>query len=57
MTGSSAAEASGPGLTGFRSLAAKHRIVPVWRQLVADTVTPVGAFLQIVGADRTGGPR
>jgi anthranilate synthase component 1 len=54
MTGSSAAEASGPGLTGFRSLAAKHRIVPVWRQLVADTVTPVGAFLQIVGADRTG---
>ena len=36
-------------------MAAKHRIVPVWRELVADTVTPVAAFLQIVdGADRTG---
>src|ERR1022692_3736236 len=55
MTGSSARESSGPGLTGFRSLATKHRIVPVWRELVADTITPVGAFLQIVdGADRTG---
>ena len=36
-------------------LAAKHRIVPVWRELVADTITPVAAFLQIVGTgDRTG---
>ncbi len=40
---------SGPGEDGFRSLAAKHRIVPVWRELIADTITPVGAFLQIVG--------
>jgi len=39
---------------GFRSLAAKHRIVPVWRELVADTLTPVAAFLRIVGED--GGP-
>ncbi len=46
---------SGPGPTGFRNLAAKHRIVPVWRELVADTLTPVAAFLQIVGSgDRTG---
>ena len=46
---------SGPGPTGFRALAAKHRIVPVWRELVADTLTPVAAFLQIVGSDdRTG---
>ncbi|HEY2563734.1 MAG TPA: chorismate-binding protein [Acidimicrobiales bacterium] len=30
-------------------LAAKHRIVPVWRELVADTLTPVGAFMRIVG--------
>ena len=45
----------GPGLSGFHTLAAKHRVVPVWRELVADTLTPVGAFLQIVGdADRTG---
>jgi anthranilate synthase component 1 len=40
---------SGPGAAGFRALADKHRIVPVWRELVADTITPVAAFLQIVG--------
>ncbi len=45
---------SGPGLEQFRALAAKHRLVPVWRELVADTVTPVSAFLGIVGAE--GGP-
>ncbi len=46
---------SGPGIDGFLSLAANHRIVPVWRELVADTITPVAAFLQIVdGPDRTG---
>ena len=45
----------GPGTEGFRRLARAHRIVPVWRELVADTVTPVAAFLQIVGTgDRTG---
>ena len=45
----------GPGGAGFRALAAKHRIVPVWRELVADTITPVAAFLQIVEAGhRTG---
>jgi anthranilate synthase component 1 len=41
---------TGPGVTGFRALAARHRIVPVWRELVADTLTPVAAFLQIVEA-------
>jgi anthranilate synthase component 1 len=45
---------AGPGPEGFRALAAKHRLVPVWRELVADTITPVSAFLGIVGAD--GGP-
>src|SRR5580704_12428802 len=55
MTGPSPSEACGPGPDAFGALAAKHRIVPVGRELVADTVTPVGAFLQIVGgADRTG---
>ncbi|MGD0312390.1 MAG: anthranilate synthase component I [Acidimicrobiales bacterium] len=45
----------GPGVAGFRALAARHRIVPVWRELVADTLTPVAAFLQIVEAgDDTG---
>jgi anthranilate synthase component I len=46
---------AGPGLHGFRALVEKHRIVPVWRELVADTITPVAAFLQIVGnAERSG---
>jgi anthranilate synthase component 1 len=44
-----------PGAEGFRSLAEHHRIVPVWRELVADTVTPVAAFLQIVGTGDTSG--
>jgi anthranilate synthase component 1 len=38
-----------PGVDAFVALARQHRIVPVWRDLVADTVTPVGAFLQVVG--------
>ncbi len=46
---------AGPGAEGFRTLARRHRIVPVWRELVADTVTPVGAFLQIVGTGDTSG--
>jgi anthranilate synthase component I len=49
MTGELHGGPAGPGAEGFRALAAKHRIVPVWRELVADTVTPVAAFLQIVG--------
>jgi anthranilate synthase component 1 len=43
------APAGSPGRAEFRVLASKHRIVPVWRELVADTLTPVGAFLRIVG--------
>lgn len=38
-----------PGPKAFRELAGRHRIVPVWRSLVADTLTPVGAFLQVTG--------
>ncbi len=30
-------------------MAASHRVVPVWRELVADTLTPVGAFRCLVG--------
>ena len=45
----------GPGPEGFRKLARAHRIVPAWRELVADTVTPVAAFLQIVGTGDTSG--
>ena len=43
------------GRDAFRALAARHRIVPVWRELIADTITPVGAFLQIVGTGDTTG--
>jgi anthranilate synthase component 1 len=38
-----------PGPQTFSDLVRRHRIVPVWRDLVADTVTPVGALLQVVG--------
>ncbi len=50
-----ASDRSGPGPTDFRALARKHRVVPVWRELLADTLTPVAAYLQMVhGSDRSG---
>jgi len=33
----------------FRALARDHTVVPVWREVVADLVTPVAAFLRVVG--------
>jgi anthranilate synthase component 1 len=42
-----------PSPAEFESLARAHAIVPVWCELVADTLTPVGAFLRVVG-DRPG---
>jgi anthranilate synthase component 1 len=42
-----------PGLERFCALAGEHRILPVWREVVADTLTPVSAFLRVVG-DRPG---
>jgi len=36
-------------LDRFRELAREFSVVPVWRELVADTLTPVGAFRSIVG--------
>jgi len=42
-----------PGRDVFGELCAHHRIVPVWREIVADTLTPVSAFLLAVG-ERTG---
>jgi anthranilate synthase component I len=38
-----------PGADGFLELTRSHRIVPVWREVVADTLTPVAAFLRVVG--------
>ena len=40
-----------PGRARFAELAREHRIVPVWRELVADTVTPVAAFLRVTGEE------
>jgi anthranilate synthase component 1 len=42
-----------PGRDAFAELCRAHRIVPVWRELVADTLTPVSAFMLVVG-DRPG---
>ncbi len=33
----------------FRALATRHTVVPVWRELVADLVTPVAAFSRVCG--------
>lgn len=38
-----------PDRERFVALARQHRLVPVWRELVADTLTPVGVFLRVVG--------
>ncbi len=40
-----------PDLEEFRSLARSHRIVPVWRNVLADLTTPVSAFARVVGED------
>jgi anthranilate synthase component 1 len=48
---SPAPDACRPGGDIFCALVRRHRIVPVWRDLVADTLTPVGAFLQVVGEE------
>ncbi len=33
----------------FRALARSHRIVPVWRDVLADQITPVAAFARLCG--------
>jgi len=38
-----------PDLAEFRRLARAHRIVPVWSEVVADTLTPVAAYRHVVG--------
>lgn len=35
----------------FRDRAKKSLVVPVWRELIADTITPVGAFAVVVGSE------
>ncbi len=38
-----------PSRDAFRSLARDHTVVPVWREVLADLVTPVAAFGRLVG--------
>jgi anthranilate synthase component 1 len=38
-----------PDPTEFAALAKEHAIVPVWTEVVADTLTPVSAFSNLVG--------
>ncbi|HEY1117077.1 MAG TPA: chorismate-binding protein, partial [Acidimicrobiales bacterium] len=38
-----------PSRPEFHRLAADHTVVPVWRELLADLVTPVAAFARLVG--------
>ena len=43
-----------PSREEFRALAAEHSVVPVWRELLADLITPVAAFARLCGDDRPG---
>ena len=40
-----------PSLDEFRRLAEGHSLVPVYRQLIGDTLTPVSAFCKIQEGD------
>jgi len=46
---SAGAPAFRPSREQFHQLAADHTVVPVWRELLADLVTPVSAFARVVG--------
>ncbi|MGC1512160.1 MAG: anthranilate synthase component I, partial [Acidimicrobiales bacterium] len=38
-----------PDRDGFRALARDHTVVPVWREVLGDLITPVAAFQRVVG--------
>jgi anthranilate synthase component 1 len=38
----------------FREVARTHRVVPVWRELLADLTTPLAAFVRLCGDDDSG---
>ena len=40
-----------PTFEEFTALAAQHRVVPVWSELVADSETPVTAFAKIASSE------
>ncbi|MFP3908033.1 MAG: anthranilate synthase component I [Acidimicrobiales bacterium] len=43
-----------PTRAEFHRLAAEHTVVPVWRELLADLITPVAAFARLCGDDQPG---
>ena len=43
-----------PSRDDFHALAADHNVVPVWRELLADLITPVAAFARLCGDDEPG---
>ena len=40
-----------PSLEEFARLAGEHSVVPVWRELLGDLETPVGAFRKLGGEE------
>ncbi len=38
-----------PSRDAFHALAADHTVVPVWREILADQITPVAGFARLVG--------
>ncbi len=42
-------QASSPGFERFKELAKEFTVLPVWRELLADALTPVDAFRLLVG--------
>jgi len=45
-----------PNRERFREVARSHRVVPVWRTLLADLTTPLAAFVRLCGDDESGRP-
>ncbi|QGG97078.1 anthranilate synthase component I [Actinomarinicola tropica] len=43
-----------PSREEFRALARDHTVVPVWRELLADLITPVAAYARLCGDDQPG---
>jgi anthranilate synthase component 1 len=43
-----------PDRAEFGRLAAEYNVVPVWREYVADQITPIAAFSRLSGPDRPG---
>jgi anthranilate synthase component 1 len=43
-----------PSRDDFRALAREHTVVPVWREVVADLITPVAAFSRLCRAGEPG---